>query len=443
MTIGDHRVPGAAGLHRRLIVNLAWIGSSQAVISLLGLTSLALTARALGPAGLGVLAFIEAYARMIARLVHPEPWQALIQHGTRALERGDAVGFGHLVWLSLLADLAGGLLATGIGILCAAWVAGWMQVAAGQAPLLMLAAAATLIAPRPTAMGLLRIYDRFDLLARIDMTIALLRLAMIAVTWWAGLGLSWFVALMVLWTVMENVIPMALALREMRRRGHAVRHAPLRQVLRDNPGLMRLFVNSNVTVTLRQMRQRLDIILLAGVLPASALGLYQLARRIGDAALRIGRPLTQVFMPEFARLAARQDYHTLRRLMLAGSLGLGGMLLVVMVPLAQVMDQLLPALFGQEFGQAAGTVNIMAAAMALYMASMSIGPAMISLGRDRAMTGITAVTTLLFFMMLVPGALLWQAEGAAATHLASNALWLAGTTTIAWRTLRDRQGRMR
>lgn len=435
MSVEAHHLPGTAGLRRRLAVNLAWIGSSQAVITLLGLASLALTARALGPAGLGVLAFIEAYARMIARLVHPEPWQALIQHGTRALECDDAGRFGQLVWLSLLADLLGGLLSAGIGLLLAHWVARWLQVASGHEQLLMLAAAATLIAPRPTAMGLLRIYDRFDLLARIDMTIALLRLVLIVLIWSMGMGLAWFVALMVVWTLAENLVPMALALREMRRRGHAVRSASVRGILQDNPGLLRLFVNSNVNVTLRQMRQRLDIILLAGVLPASALGLYQLARRIGDAALRIGRPLTQVFMPEFARLAAREEFGTLRRLMLAGSLGLGVVLLVLLVPLARGMDRILPFLFGPAFGDAVGTVNIMAVAMALYMASMSLGPALISLGRDRAMTVISAVTTLLFFAMLIPAAWIWQAEGAAAAHLVSNALWLAASATVAWAAL--------
>lgn len=433
---GLHTPRKQAGLRRRLARNMAWVGSSQALITVMGLVSLALTARALGPAGLGVLAFIEAYFRTVSRLVHPEPWQALIHFGTTALERGDTQTFGRLVWLALLADMVGGVLSAALGVGLAFWVAQWMPVAQGYGDLLALAAAATLIAPRPTAMGLLRIYDRFDLLARLDMAIAVLRTGLIALAWAMDLGLAWFVGLLVVWTLADGILPLILALRMMRRQGHAIRRAPVRAVLREVPGLGRVFVNTNINVTLRQLRQRLDIIVLAAILPAAGLGLYQLARRIGDAGLRIGRPLTQILLPEFSRLAARGQYPTLMRLMLAGSIGLGGALLVLAVPLVLNMDRILPALFGPEFADAVGAVNVMAVAMAFYMAGMSLGPALISLGRDRAMTLISAATTTVFFAALWPAARLWGAEGAAGAHLLSNAIWLVASIVIARTTLR-------
>lgn len=421
----------AGGMRRRLVRNLAWVGSSQAVIAALGLVSLALTARALGPAGLGVLAVIEAYSRSIARLLHPEPWQVLIKHGTDALEAGDTQRFERLVWLSLVVDVVLGLLAAVVGIALAGLGARLMGAVGDHATLLALGAAASLVAPRPTAMGLLRIYDRFDLLARLDMTIAAFRLALVALAWATDAGLASFVLLFVAWTIADGLLPMLGALPEMRRRGHRLRPALPRRIAGENPGLLRLFVNSNVNVTLRQLRQRFDIVLLAGVLPAAALGHYQLARRIGEAALRLGRPLGQVTFPEFARLAARGDRQRLRRLLLWSSVGLSAVLLAVLVPLAMQMDRLLPLAFGPDFAGAAASVNIMAAAMALYMAGLTTGPALMSLDRDRALIIITGATTAFFFAALIPAARLWGAEGAAAMQLVGNGLWLAACIAVA------------
>lgn len=430
MSARVHSAP-AGGMRRRLLRNLAWVGSSQAVIAALGLVSLALTARTLGPAGLGVLAVAEAYARSIARLLHPEPWQALIKHGTEALEAGDTARFGRLVWLSLMVDVGLGLVAAAVGIGLAGMAAGWMGAVGDNDALLAVACLAALVSPRPTAMGVLRIYDRFDILARMDMTIALFRLALVAIAWATDAGLDAFVLLFVAWSTADGLLPLLAALPEMRRRGHALQPASPRAIAAEHPGLVRLFVNSNLNVTLRQLRQRLDIVLLAGILPAAALGHYQLARRIGEAALRLGRPLGQVTFPEFARLAARGDRRRMRQLLIWSSLGLSAALLAILAPIAWQMDLLLPLAFGPDFAGAAASVSIMAAAMALYMAGLTTGPALMSLDRDRALTVISGATTAFFFAALIPAARLWGAEGAAAMQLVGNAMWLVACVAVA------------
>lgn len=429
-----------APLGRRLLLNFAWVGSSQAVIAGLGILSLALTARALGPAGLGVLAVIEAYSRTVARLLHPEPWQALIKHGAEAMERGDADGFGRLVWLSLMTDVALGVLTAAAGIAAAPWIGAGMEALEGNTALLALAAAGGLVAPRPTAMGLLRLYDRFDLLARIDMATALVRLALIAGAWAAGAGLWAFVALFVVWSVADGIVPMGFALREMRRRGHRLHPAPPRRILHDHPGLLRLYFNSNASVTLRQLRQRLDVVLLAVILPAPALGLYQIARRMSEAALRIGRPVSQIVFPEFARLAARGDYRRLRLLLLASSVGLAALMLALLLPVALNMETLVVLMFGPDFAAASTSMLIMATAVALYIAGMAAGPALLGLGRDNALTLVTLASTLVFFAGLGPAARIWGINGAAAMHLLANAVWLAGITAVALAALRRHAG---
>ena len=93
-----------------------------------GLVALALTARALGPELLGVLALIEAYAALVDRLVRLEPWQALIKYGADALERNERDAFRSLLKLGALLDVGGAAASAGVAaavvLIAGPWL-GW------------------------------------------------------------------------------------------------------------------------------------------------------------------------------------------------------------------------------------------------------------------------------------------------------------------------------
>ena len=96
---------------RRLLRNISWLFSTHFLIGVIGMATLAFTARTIGASGLGILAIVEAYVRIVDRLLRLEPWQATIRYGVEALEIGDSPRFLRLVKLSIVIDLAGGLLA--------------------------------------------------------------------------------------------------------------------------------------------------------------------------------------------------------------------------------------------------------------------------------------------------------------------------------------------
>ena len=81
--------------------------SGHLTAAALGLIALALTARALGPEQLGLLALIEAYARVVDRFIRVEPWQALIKYGADALEGDRPEDFRSLLKFGVLVDIGG------------------------------------------------------------------------------------------------------------------------------------------------------------------------------------------------------------------------------------------------------------------------------------------------------------------------------------------------
>lgn len=420
---------------QRLLRNLKWIFSSQVVMAVLGMISLAVSARALGAAGLGALALIEAFARINARLVHFEPWQAVIQYGSVALEEQDTTRFEKLVGLSIVLDVIGGLAAAALILFLAPLVADTIGLDGSAAHLLSLGALAVALSLRATGVALLRLYDRFDLLAKIDAATALFRLVLSIIAWWIGGTLLHFVVIFVLFSLAEGFVAYLFGQREMRRRGQKPRFGNLLLTLRQNRGFLRFMWNSNLAVVLRQTTQRLDVVILGAIVAPVFVGHYHIARKCGDAAIRLGRPIKQAIFPEFSRLAASGDYRRIRKTALWVSVGFCAILLAGLIPVLIYISPILDAAFGEAFVAAAPVVSIQAVAVALFLAGVILGPVLLSHGRDRELMLIGAATAALFFALIYPFVITFGVNGVALCHLISNALWLVACGWLVVRTL--------
>lgn len=414
---------GDGAVYARFLRNIGWIFSSQAAVAVCGLVAMAAAARSLGAEGVAVVALVEAYMRLVALLVHLEPWQAVIRFGSEALERGDARRLRTLIAWSTAVDLALGCAAGLVALVLAGFVAPLLGLEA-HAGLLTLAAIGIAFSLRPTGIALLRLFDRFDLLARLDAGLALARALLMVAAALAGMGPAAFVAITVIFALVEGMLTYLLGRRVMARMLPAGTADPARHALRQNPGLLRVFVNSNLLVMLRQVTQRLDVIILGAVASAQAVGFYHIARRSAEAALRLGRPLSQAIYPELARFAAARETARLGRF-LAGTSGLLVLgLVLVLTPVVIWMEPLVVAVFGESFRDASQIVAIQVVASGVLLAGLGISPAALSLDDDMRLVLVRLGVTAVFFALFWPVAMHFGAEGAAAVHLVCNLLWI-------------------
>ncbi|MCG5484571.1 MAG: oligosaccharide flippase family protein, partial [Sinorhizobium meliloti] len=65
--------------------SIAHLLTGNILSSVIGLIGFALTARALGPAGYGILALCFSYTRAVERIVSFQSWQPLIKYGAHSL----------------------------------------------------------------------------------------------------------------------------------------------------------------------------------------------------------------------------------------------------------------------------------------------------------------------------------------------------------------------
>ena len=416
---------------RRLLRNVTYLFSAHVLVAVIGLLTLAVLARALGPAGLGVIALIEAYIRTVDRIFRFEPWQAVVRYGAIALENGREDDFRRLTKFATLFDLFGASLGALAALGAAKYAASWLGLDDDQTRMAMWFSATLAFSLSSTPTAILRLFDKFGLIAKMSAGLACTRLFLMVLVWQLGGGLWSFVIVLMLYQIAEQLTPLALAWRELRRQGYVgVWRTPLRGLLAENPGLPRFVWNSNINVMARTSTNRFDTLILGALLDPAAVGLYQLAKRTGLAALRLGRPIQQAVYPDVARLWARGEVARFRSIVLRvnGVMGaLGAVAFVVIVPSVDILVRLA---FGSEFAAAAPLIIVQVLAVMLFLAGNTFNPALLSIGADRSLIRVTLTATIVFFAAFVPFVHQFGLVGASLSHVAFNFTWLVGCLSV-------------
>jgi O-antigen/teichoic acid export membrane protein len=424
-------------LLRRLLRNVGYLVSGNALSAGLGLVTLALIARALGPAGLGVLALVEAYARLADRLLRLEPWQAVIKYGAGALERGQADQFRQLVKFACALDVGGALLASLLALggvrLLGPWF-GWdaqtIEMAALFSLTIMLSLGAT-----PTAI--LRLFDRFALFAALDVCLAVLRLALVALAWAAGAGLWTFLAIAILVQIGRPLLLLGLAWRELYQRGYAdCLRQPLAGVTRNFAGLWDFIWWLNLSVLIRKSTRELDALLVGALLDPAAVGIYTVAKRLGDAALKVGTPLQQAVFPDIARLWARRQALRMRRTVLQVNLAAAGLAALGLAVVALDVERVLTLTVGPSFLAAGGPLLMQMLAVTLALGGIALRPALLSMDQQRALLVAVIAGSVGFYGTMLVALPTIGVIGASLGHVAFNAIWLAICLAVFQRQLR-------
>lgn len=411
---------------RRIGRNVGYLLSANMAVAVLGLFTLAIMARALGPAGLGILALIEAYARTVDRFLHFEAWQTLVRFGASALHDKRERDFKQLVKYSFLFDLAGAAFAGTAAIFGLSLAARWLSLDDGQ-QVMAATFSATLflnLSSAPTAV--LRLFDKFALTAKISVATASIRLLLTLLAWALDGGLWAFVLILIAYQLSEQIALLVFSWRELKRQGHdGIWREPLRGIGKNNPGLLSFLWNVNINVIARTGIQQIDVLIVGAFLEPKAVGLFQIAKRVGLASLRLGRPIQQAIYPDFSRLWASGETERFRRIVWRAMIFMGATATAAFLVLSLKIDFFIDLAFGASFVSAAPAVLAQLLAAAIFLTGNTLGPALMSMGEDRRLMRATLSASALFLIAIVPLIELYGPLGASLAHLLFNSLWLA------------------
>ncbi|MFQ5468325.1 MAG: lipopolysaccharide biosynthesis protein, partial [Kiloniellaceae bacterium] len=387
---------------RRMFKNAGILLGGKTMAGLLELAAFAITARALEPASFGILIVILTYARLIAGLTKFQSWQAVIRYGAGCLEQDRRDDFQGLIKFTALLDVGSAIVGAAI-VLAAAPLAGqWLGWDADTLPLAMLGSLLVLFTISATPTGILRLFDRFDLLAAQSTVTPTLRLLGSAMAYVLDAGLAGFVVAWIASGIAGRLALVVLGWRELARQGLIAGMTwSLRRLVKPHPGLWRFVWSANLSVTLNMVTERARPLIVSWILGPAAVALFEVARRFADAIIKPARHLGQSIYPELARLASQGAGKPLRKLVLRGAAVAGGGALVAFVIIAIVGQDLIGLIVGASYTGAYHLMVLLALASAISVAVFPIGPVMFTTGRAHILLLLTFILSTLYFGLLV------------------------------------------
>ena len=429
------RAKGASrnGTLARVLENAGWLLAGKGVGAVLSLVYLGIATRTLGPAGFGQFVLILGVAQAISSLVSFQTWQAVVRFGMPHLQEGREEPLGRLLAFTLALDFGGAVAGCLIAVAGVDFLGDWFGWEARVRTEALLFAIVSLLTVRSTAIGILRLHDRFGVAATADAVMPVTRMIGALAVLAAGPSVTGF---LIAWAVSEVATAAAYWWSAARVANGAMsprRWRGLCGVGRDNPGLLAFVGITNANTTLNGAAKQAVTLLVGLFAGVAAAGHYRLAHQLGEALARVSEMLSRAIYAELTRVHFAAVGDTVAKLF-RSSVRLAAIGAAVIIALLLLIGKpVLTLVAGPDFADAYPLLMLLGTAAALGFGGTSFEPALLATGRAgvalRMRIGSTALLAILLYLLLPR----MGATGAGIAMLASAALGLLLFGAAAWR----------
>jgi len=379
----------------RVFRNLGLILSGKGLGAVCGLVYLALAARALGTHDFGVLVLIHSYVVVSREVFSFKSFQTVIRYGAELIANTDTAGFQHLLKFTTVLDVGGALFATLIAILALPYVGPELGLDDAVIPLAALYCLSGVLNLRYTAHGVLRLYDRFDLLAKQTLVNPLIRLSGVTFAYLIDAGLAFYLVVWFVADVASGMLSLWTAWRELAKQGmrEGMRWS-FAGVLRNHRHVWPFAWISNLHSTLNLAGTHLPTLAVGFIIGPTGAGLIKVVQEIASLLSKPALTLSETIYPELSKLGVSEDLAGIRRLILRSALIAAAIALGIVTVTLLWGELILGSVFGSEFIGAYDVLVLMMVAAGIYLVESPLNPAMYAIGKASISLKVKAVTSL-------------------------------------------------
>lgn len=298
---------------KRVRKNTGMMLGAKGVGALMALAGLAFAARGLSTEAFGLLVFMHAYVLFFTEVATFDSWLVVVRYGAGGRTGAEAAAensgrFGRVVRFSATLDLAAALTAFTCAATAALALSNWIGIVAEAAPYIFAYMALILLNQKSASLGVLRLFDRYDLIALNSLTIPFVRMTGCGVAWALDAPFEAYVAAWFASSALNYLVLPVLAVRELRRRDlwRAVRDGRL-SLRAPAPGVWRFAALTNVDTGLAAGVQHLPVVLAGAVGGPAYAALFRVAQEVAIVLAKGAVMIDKVVYPEFTNLIARGE----------------------------------------------------------------------------------------------------------------------------------------
>ncbi|CAI0720688.1 Inner membrane protein yghQ [Serratia entomophila] len=409
------------GAFRSILRNAAYLGSGSVASALLGLLALSCAGKGMSPEMFGVLVVIQAYTKAVSDFIKFQTWQFVVQFGTPALEHQNISRFRDVIAFSFGLDIASGAIAVLGGMLLLPLLSHALGLDNESFWLAILYCTLIPSMTSSTPTGVLRAFNRFDLIAVQQAIKPFLQAVGSVISYYFDLGFPGFIVTWYASNLIGGTLFWWFTARELRRRSiHGALRPRLFKTARRIEGAWNFVWTTNFAHTIWAARNSCTTVLVGVVLGPAAAGLFKIAMTFFDATGTPAKLLEKSFYPEIMRLdprTAKPWLLGLRSALLAGGIGVAVAVLVLLVG-----KPLIAAVFGQQYLEAYDLIQIMLGAIVVSMMGFPQESLLFMAGKQRAFLIAQTIASASYIALLISMSYAFGVQGAAFAYLLGQCL---------------------
>ncbi len=285
---------------RRVARQIFWMGAALAVQVVSGLATVALTARILGVEGVGILAAITAFTRLIYGFAALPGDVVITTFVTRAVAEGRPEEGASVFRFSLAASLGLALIAYGVIAVLAFTAGHLLNIGQDTKDIIFLfGVCGVLTAMNGTSLAVLRLADRMQVYLLLTVASTVTGAGLLMAVWLTGGGLTEVVLTHIAVAAVSGLglFTSAALCAPLAGLGGFLRSA----TLKIPPHVIRFHAAVYWRGIVATLVDNMDVILLAQFTGTANVGLYRTARRIVDMARLPIALISNVAQPEYSR----------------------------------------------------------------------------------------------------------------------------------------------
>lgn len=432
--MSDTTIPSNRGSLKRSGRNLLKLLGGKAINVPLGLLQISLTIHLLGDKGYGFLILIHSFSQTIGDLTEFQSWQTVLHYGVQAYENKNIPLLQRVLRFSFLLDISSCIVALIIGFLCAVYFSSYLGWPAEWHYLGIFYSFSVIFTTSATSNGILRLLNRYDLLAIQGIVATSIRLLGIILLILVGGGLAGAVGIWMLAAIINFSSYLSFALYQLHRHGllKGFLSGINKGLTTDLPGVWKFAWNTNLNMTLSLAFKQITTLVIGGTLGAVAAGYYNIANKIAEAMAKPIVLLQSTLYPEMVRSWQSSKPSHLYKMAIQITLLTGILTTIVMLILPYIAVPVMQVLLHKAPTPETLTLLYwLASAELVLIWGMSLEPILITTDNTAGAVYARGIDVLVFLPMLLVSIQWWGISGVGpATVIAAFILIISQTFFI-------------
>ncbi|QGG47309.1 oligosaccharide flippase family protein [Heliorestis convoluta] len=304
----------------KLLKNAGTLLSGNIIASVMGLLTLIITARTLGPEAFGILVLIQTYILVVDGLMNFQSWQAMIKFGTDFNENQEVDLFKAMIKYVLLIDVLTAIIATILAITMIKVIGPFINIDENVYHYVMLFSFVILFHVSGVPIAILRMFNKFKLLAFQAVLTSLIKLIGVIILFITESELLGFVIVWVITDIAGHILLQYLGFRELKKRNLSnildIRINLLKGYIKN---IWTFIITTNLNSSIRMSTRQLDILIVGSILGNHAVGLYKVAKQFSSVLSRLADPLYKAIYPQLTKLYTQKKLLDFKNLIIQSS----------------------------------------------------------------------------------------------------------------------------